>query len=190
LFVSAEDPNKWVLWTPSGYYDASPSGEELVGWHVNNGPEQAADFFPIYQFKGQFYRPDVIDHILETADESLAVRMADQKAGRRTATLTVASILPPVVTIDSPKVKEIQDSTVSLTYNIRNHSNEPVTDVKVLVEGREVQVKNVKSPNSSSGLANISFQAPRRDAELTIIAENRFTKSLPATIQLKWKGKT
>ena len=46
------DKKRWVLWTPSGYYDASPGAEELIGWHVNNGREEAADFFPVSRFRG------------------------------------------------------------------------------------------------------------------------------------------
>jgi len=34
-----------VLWTPSGYYDASPGGEDFIGWQVNKGKDKAADFF-------------------------------------------------------------------------------------------------------------------------------------------------
>ena len=40
------DRKRWVLWTPSGYYDATPGAEELLGWHVNRGRDAAADFFP------------------------------------------------------------------------------------------------------------------------------------------------
>ena len=45
LFVDKDDL-RWVVWTPSGYYMASPGGEDLIGWHVNRGWDQAADFFP------------------------------------------------------------------------------------------------------------------------------------------------
>ena len=31
---------KWVAWTPTGYYMASPGGEDLIGWHVNRGWDQ------------------------------------------------------------------------------------------------------------------------------------------------------
>ena len=41
-FYPDGDRQRWVLWTPSGYYDASPGGEDLVGWHVNRGKDQAA----------------------------------------------------------------------------------------------------------------------------------------------------
>lgn len=34
LFVH-ERSQEWVVWTPDGYYDASPGGDRLVGWHLN-----------------------------------------------------------------------------------------------------------------------------------------------------------
>ena len=32
---------------PAGYYVASAGGEELIGWQVNRGDDQAPDFFPV-----------------------------------------------------------------------------------------------------------------------------------------------
>ena len=58
LFAHA-DRTRWVLWTPSGYYDASAGAEELIGWHLNRGQDEAADFFPASRFRARFYRPDV-----------------------------------------------------------------------------------------------------------------------------------
>ena len=34
FFVHVPDKT-WIAWTPSGYYAASPGGEDLIGWHVN-----------------------------------------------------------------------------------------------------------------------------------------------------------
>jgi len=34
-FFPHADKKRWVVWTPSGYCDASRGGEELIGWHVN-----------------------------------------------------------------------------------------------------------------------------------------------------------
>src|SRR5262249_33147672 len=55
LFAGEE----WIAWTPEGYYAASPGGEQFMGWHVTNGPEQMASFYPASQFRKTFYRPDV-----------------------------------------------------------------------------------------------------------------------------------
>jgi hypothetical protein len=74
------DGQRWFLWTRSGYYDASPDGEDLFGWHVNRGLDQAADFYPAATFRDHFYRPDVIDLILETLDEAEALRLADENS--------------------------------------------------------------------------------------------------------------
>lgn len=34
-FYPHSDRKRWVMWTPSGYYEASAGGEDLIGWHVN-----------------------------------------------------------------------------------------------------------------------------------------------------------
>ena len=89
---------------PSGNYDASPGGEDLIGWHVNNGREKAADFFPASRFRSSFYRPDVIDRVVATLDEGEAVRLANEESGRKeVAVASVRDKLPPVVTILSPR---------------------------------------------------------------------------------------
>ena len=102
-FFPHADKKRWVLWTPSGYYDASPGGEDLIGWHVNHGRDQAADFFPASRFRDAYYRPDVVAKVLQTGDESEAVKLANAEAGGRKApAIDVTRILPPVVRIVSP----------------------------------------------------------------------------------------
>lgn len=56
--------------SPSGFYDAGVGGEDLVGWHVNRGREEAADFFPVSRLRARFYRPEVIDGIIDKADDA------------------------------------------------------------------------------------------------------------------------
>lgn len=186
FFSPNDNTGRWILWTPSGYYDASPDAEDLIGWQVNNGRDAAADFFPNHLFKAYFYRPDIIDRILQTADEAQALKIANEKSGRKDEQLTIAKILPPVIEINSPKVKEVTNSTVNLSYNIRSHSGEPVTNFRALIDGKEV---SLEKPKITNGISNITIQIPKRDSELSLISENRFTKSLPANIKFRWKNK-
>ncbi|MCB0588244.1 MAG: WD40 repeat domain-containing protein, partial [Phaeodactylibacter sp.] len=51
------DDERWVLWTPSGYYDAAPGAENLIGWHVNNGEDKEASYYPISKFRQTYHRP-------------------------------------------------------------------------------------------------------------------------------------
>ena len=85
LFVDKDDL-RWVAWTPSGYYMASPGGEDLIGWHVNRGWDQAADFFPASRFRERFSRPDIVRLVLETLDEDAAIKQANEIAGRKVDT--------------------------------------------------------------------------------------------------------
>lgn len=55
----------WVLWTPNGYYTCSDGGDALIGWHVNRGPDQAADFYPADTFAATFKRPDIVAAALD-----------------------------------------------------------------------------------------------------------------------------
>ena len=93
---------RWVAWTPSGYYAASPGGEDLIGWHLNRGWDQAPDFFPASRFRDRFYRPDIVQAVLSTLDEADAVAAANAAANVREDTSDIATQLPPVVTLLVP----------------------------------------------------------------------------------------
>ena len=70
------DRRRWTLWTPSGYYDAGPGAEALLGWHKNYRRATEADFFSIDRFRAVSYRPDVVARVLTTMDEQEALRLA------------------------------------------------------------------------------------------------------------------
>jgi hypothetical protein len=78
-FFPHKDKKRWVIWTPKGYYDASPDGEDLIGWHVNKGKDKESDFYPVSEFKHLFHRPDVIKNIFTTYDENEAVNLVGEK---------------------------------------------------------------------------------------------------------------
>jgi WD40 repeat protein len=190
-FFPHADRKRWVLWTPSGYYDASPGAEELIGWHVNNGKDQAADFFPVGQFRSTYYRPDVISKVLETGDEGRALQVANEERGRKTQLTTVVQMLPPVVEIASPADNsEVSASEVTIRYSLRTPSGEAVTNVRALVDGRPVTGNRqlTREDASASGAHELKISVPERDSEVSIIAENKFAASVPATIRLRWRG--
>lgn len=95
---------RWIVWTPQGYFDASPGAEEMIGWHVNQGSDKEGQFFPVSQFFHQYYRPDLISEVLRMAETEQEVMARLKDTGR----LTVAEgfKLPPRVTILSPLVSD------------------------------------------------------------------------------------
>ena len=102
LFVHAKD-RRWITWTPKGYYMASAGGENLIGWHVNRGWAEAADFFPADRFRNRFYRPDVVHQVLQTLDEDKAIAEADRLANTARQERDIVKLLPPVLEILSHK---------------------------------------------------------------------------------------
>jgi WD40 repeat protein len=195
-FFPHQDKKHWVMWTPSGYYDASPGGEQLVGWHVNRGLDQAADFFPVSQFRDTYYRPDVVAKVLETLDEGGAIRAANAESGRKVAKAELTKQLPPVVTIVTPGDGDaVSQTEMTVRFSVRSPSGEPVTAIKALVDGRPVATtRGVKvgsgiSTAPEQGEQEIRVTIPAKDSEITILAENRFAASAPAIVRLKWRGR-
>ena len=192
-FYPHPDKKRWILWTPEGYYDASAGAEDLIGWHVNQGKDQAADFYSIGKFREQYYRPDVISQVLNTLDVKQALALANKEAGaRQQHTASLTSILPPVISILSPDTgSTFNQSQVTLSFNTRTPSGEPVTNIKVLVDGRvHSQQRGLKRFGQGNGQTDtMTITLPARDVDITLIAENRFAASEASSIRLKWMGK-
>ncbi len=108
-FFPHADRERWVAWTPQGYYMASPGGEELIGWHVNRGLE-TPEFYTAGRFRDRFHRPDVVALVLEELDVEKALARANAAAGVAAAPPPEAvkaglvASLPPVIEIIDPAV--------------------------------------------------------------------------------------
>ncbi len=197
LFVHTEDM-RWVLWTPTGYYTTSPGGEDLIGWHVNQGWEREASFFPVKLFRKQFYRPDIIRLVLNTLDEERAIEQANSTAQRPRGTEAVKQILPPVVQILEPKTgSRIAKSTIQLTYLATSATGEAIQDVEVRVDGQRVDYTKTRGamrvrPKRNKNAVTIEVPVPPRDVTVSLIAwtGNRSIRrvSEAATVDVKWTG--
>ena len=139
LFVEPQS-RKWVAWTPTGYYMASAGGEDLIGWHVNRGWNQEADFFPVSQFRAEYNRPDIVRLTLQTRDEAEAVRRANAASGRSVEAKPSAVALPAVVTIASPADgSHFSGDSVEIAYSLRSSSGLPIDRLDVLADGQLIR---------------------------------------------------
>ena len=190
-FFPHNDRKRWVLWTPTGYYDCSPGGEDLIGWHVNNGKDAAADFFPASQFRSTYYRPDVIDLMLTTLDEGQAIEQANLAANRRREANMLAR-RPPVIELLSPvDVVEARQSDLTIRYRVRTPAGGPVTALRVQLDSRpdntaKGQGRRTTGENEAEGTVQVFL--PPRDCVLELLADNANGASVPAVLQVKWRG--
>jgi hypothetical protein len=193
-FFPHADRKRWVAWTPAGYYDASPGGEDLIGWHINNGKDSSADFYPASRFRADYYRPGVFATVFSAHQTEAGNQVASsrQESVGQQPQEPLVRRLPPVVTIVSPDEGGIAaTSKVIVRYRVRTPSGEPVTNVRALVDGRPMGTPRklmLQGVGSTDGDSEIEVTIPERDCEVAVIAENRYATSEPARIRLRWQG--
>ena len=109
---------------------------------------------------------------------------------RKKTQISVAKVLPPVVSILSPKDgSEASSKEIEVRFEIRSPSREPVTGVKVLVDGRPIGTGlEIKPVQKDQNIRIAKVSVPEKHSEISIIAENRYAASEPATVSLKWSG--
>ena len=131
---------EWVYWTPQGYFDASPGAERLIGWHLNQKVDQAALFYPVSKFRNRFYRPDVIDRVLDVLDVQKAVDAANAAANiageDASALVTQVAALPPTVTILSPSSGTLATDSVTVTVEVAAPSGGVIRELRTFRNGR------------------------------------------------------
>jgi WD40 repeat protein len=189
LFVH-RDGKRWVLWTPEGYYDASPGAEDLIGWHVNRGLDHAADFFPASRFRDRFYKPDVVSAVLRTLDTDAALK---REGARATGPIT-AEELPPVIKILAPQEgSAVGASPVQVRYSVRSPSGERVTAIEVKLDGRPLPgsqgvIRLENGPASPQAELEGAVAVPiDKDATVTLIARAGERTSEAVSLRLAWK---
>jgi uncharacterized caspase-like protein len=65
-----------------------------------------------------------------------------------------------------------------------------VTNVRVLVDGRPIgRGLAIKEIQKDQGIQTTRTPIPEKDTEISVIAENKYAASEPATVKLKWAGK-
>ena len=205
LFVDRRD-KRWVAWTPSGYYMASAGGEDLIGWHINRGWAQEAEFYPASQFHDRFYRPDIVQAILKTLDEDKAVTSANaerakeiaaappeptatpakpvESAPARAEALTAA--LPPQATIVSPQDgARFSGDSVDVDYRLHAALGGMIDSLAVDVDGHKVVTERHLSDGAEG---TITLSPPKHDIVVSLTPSSGSLVGAPAKVKLVYAG--
>jgi WD40 repeat protein len=89
-------PNRtdWVLWTPEGYYEATPGAEDVLKWVTNHGPESAATALPVSALP-RFHQPGALTRVLDEGETARALGLAKVDADRLAVQRATGSAKPP-----------------------------------------------------------------------------------------------
>jgi WD40 repeat protein len=195
-FFPSRSRNQWIIWSPDGYYYCSPGADNLIGWHVNNSKDQAADFFPAGRFRNLYYRPSISQRVTDLDSTAEDLRQPDEKPETKEQEVDLRKRLPPVIDILSPSDdSEVRTASLVVRYNLRSPSGEPVTGVKVLIDGRPAGVERgvgARPQNGRTGeqTGELTVNLPHRDCELGLVAENKYASSEVSIVKLRWRGGT
>lgn len=191
-FVSGPE---WIAWTREGYYAASAGGERLMGWHINNGLEALATYYPAAQFRKLLYRPDVIQRLLAAGSTARALALADKEAKRQTPNWTVDQVLPPEVRITSPKGPSghrFAQPRLTVRATATSAGPFPVTTLRLLVDGRphggRAGVRTIAQPRVGS--VDVSWEIELAPGKHTLVvqAETAVSKGLSSFVEVTRTG--
>lgn len=90
---------RWVLYTPSGYYDAAPGAESLMRWQLERSATQLPELQTSEQQRARFYRPDIVRQVLALGSEAkarFAASTASADAQRSDAPIATGQPAPAV----------------------------------------------------------------------------------------------
>jgi WD40 repeat protein len=171
LFVNAKT-REWVLWTPQGYYTSSVNGDQMIGWHLNKGWDQAGEFVTAARLKKQLYRPDIVKRAFELADADAAVRQAGL-SGFKLADLT--SHTPPEFHIIDPGDNTHADKSPVAVRLELGETNDPVTGFDIKVNGRQVtprDVRDIDQPTKDAETRTLNIPMQKGENHIQVVAHN------------------
>jgi WD40 repeat protein len=193
LFFAGDD---WIAWTPDGYYAASPGGEKLMGWQLNQGRDKLGRFLPAADFRKALYRPDVIGRVLTAGNVEPALAEADKERNQTSEKVKIEEVLPPRVTITSPERSPVQVNQADLEVRAvaRGSGRHPVTAVRLLLDGRPYEgqqnVRNIgrDQPDQPPGEVRQAWTVALSPGKhrLAVQAESAVSKAVSDEIEVTY----
>ncbi|MCP4111117.1 MAG: hypothetical protein GY749_37255 [Desulfobacteraceae bacterium] len=201
LTIFQATDNEWVAWTPKGYYTSSLNGDKYIGWHINQGQDKSALYYPASKFATQFRSPEITAKYIETGgniDEAIRLVNAEKPGPQKIQETTLANIqniIPPVVYFQIPPERDVtvKKNSIRIKAAARSINQEPITDIWLLVNGRRLDktkgIKHKKKKKLHALRAEIELTVPltQEQNKISVIASNRHTQSEPEIINVTWK---
>nr|VFJ73160.1 MAG: WD40 repeat [Candidatus Kentron sp. FW] len=188
LTIFPASDGEWVAWTPEGYYTASLNGDRLIGWHINQGENKLARYYPAERFAGRFRKPRVVAKYLATGgDIDQAIRLANLELPRReritrTDMADIPDIAPPMVFIREPDASRstVHGPRLPLIAEARSFNQAGVKEIWVTVNGRAPGEGAAQSfRNTREARLETSLELEPGENRIAVYARNRHANSGP-----------
>ena len=96
VLPNKDEPAKWdwVLWTPEGFYGATPGADNVLKWVTNHGPDSAASVLPVSAI-AKLHRPNALHHVLDQLETAHALGVEDETLAKFDVQAATGSAKPP-----------------------------------------------------------------------------------------------
>ena len=83
-----------MLWTPEGFYEATPGAQDVLKWVINHGPDKAATTLPVSAI-AKLHRPNALPLVLDQLETAHALGVDDISQARFDVQAATGSAKPP-----------------------------------------------------------------------------------------------
>lgn len=170
LFID-RDLQRWVAWTPDGFFTYKNGGDSLIGYQINHGPGQAGEFVKVDQLREVFYRPDLITRILNPGGAK-AVIEASNRVGGSVSKLLAFSGSPPEIEVLSSKTTEASDVNPYLLRFRVKEAGGGQGRVVYRIDGTEIEGRQVDIAGTAGDTVNRYIPVGPGAHTLTVSAYN------------------
>jgi len=172
VFVSNDD--QWVVWTPEGFFNASKGGAKYIGYHINRGKENAAEYIGVEQLYDLFYRPDLVTKRIQGGYEN-GIRTELARVGD--IDKIIQSGLPPKVQVLDASVGKLTSRDFTLKLKLEDKGG-GIGKVVFRVNGVEIGTPEGAKPMGyigmkSSGVIHKRFTLKDGKNEISATAYNK-----------------
>jgi WD40 repeat protein len=165
--LAERDPTKsdWVLWTPEGFYEATPGAQDVLKWVTNHGPDKEPTTLPVSAI-AKLHRPNALPHVLDQLETAHALGVDDISQARLDVKTATGSAKPPggILHVVAIGLDKFGDKAGGLHLN---YAAEDAHDVaNGLVESQKI------GPGKASLYADVTVQyLPNEEASKTAILD-------------------
>jgi WD40 repeat protein len=177
------DGQRWVAWTPEGFFDTE-GGQQLIGYHLNQGFDRAGEFIAVDQLYAQFYRPDLVAGRLRSGGEQ-AIADAVARIGDIRQVLNSGN-LPPEIELLTPGEVRQDRGDFALKFQVRNKGG-GIGRVVYRIDGavQEGRDTGILGREPLVTVTRLTLPPGEHTVTLTAFNANNEIESRPATVTVQ-----
>ena len=167
------DRKGWAAWTPDGRFAAGAGGEQRVGWHLNRGPDQAAEFLPLARFSERYFDP-----------LGVLTAITDQPQHRPVADLRQGIALPPLVRITGPaNGSPVADAPLRVDVSVQDRGG-GIDEVQLLNNGKVIDSAAPSKPGAALMSFKVALEGGSNELKAVAFGRDR-TESAASVVTVK-----